>query len=426
MLRKNILLPLLILSFIVLVVFAKSTNSSKAILGFSNQPTPTINQSAYAQSLETLNQEIESLSNRAETMPNSWFALELVAQRYLDRAKLTGNYQDYAQAEDYLEQAFALSGVGGPHMTQAKLDFSLHRLEETAANLTVEENAILLNDIKKASIIGVQADLDLYQGNYQEALSGYQEALALNTDTTALFRLAVYYWRMGEFEQAEEYINQATELVYDNSPRLMAFFHLHKGLFDLDRGRYPEALVHYQDANAAFGGWWLVKEHIAEIYVLQGKVDAARNIYVDVLAETGSPEFMEAMAGISSKKEAAEWTQKARAIYEEQLAQFPEASYGHALGHYLDAGDEAQKALELAKANYALRPYGESEVLLAQAYFQVGEMHKARTLIEATLKSTWKSAELHATAADIFEAIGYLDRAQTQRSIALDINPDSL
>ena len=423
MLKKISLLS----SFILFSIILTACVNNPILSTHLKSESKSINQTAYTQSYEKLSQEIDTLSQRAASMPTSWFALELVAQQYLKRAKLSGDYQDYAQAEKYLSKALELSGIGGPHVTQAQLDFSLHRLDSVASNLLVAENALLVSDIDKAVYLGVRGDLDLYQGNYQEALENYQQALALHKDSTTLFRLAVYQWRMGDFEQAETYIDQATEFVYATSPRLTAFFHLHRGLFDLDRGRYAEALAHYQDANAAFDGWWLVKEHIAEIYVLQGKTEAAKNIYIEVLAETGSPEFMDAMAGIaSSETEANVWMQKARAEYEKQLVQFPEASYGHALGHYLDVGDEPQKALELAKANYALRPYGESEVLLAQAYLQVGQIDSAKAIIDKTLASTWRSADVHATAADIFEGLGLRDLARAQRSLALTINPDSL
>lgn len=279
----------------------------------------------------------------------------------------------------------------------------MHRLEGVSTHLSVAENAILIDDINKATLLGIKADLDFFQGNYKKALEGYQEALALHTDSTNLFRLAIYYWRTGNLEQAEEYINQTQEISKVTSPRLTAFLHLHKGLFDLDKERFDEALIHYKEANAIFDGWWLVKEHIAEIYVLQGKIKAAKEIYTDVIAETGNPEFMDAIAAIAnSKEEAAEWIAKARTGYEAQLAQFPEANYSHTLEHYLDVGDVPEKALELAQLNYELRPYGEAEVLLARAYLQAGYVDKAKEVIENTLESRWRNADLNVVVSLVF------------------------
>ena len=325
-----------------------------------------------------------------------------------------------------LGQAFEISGDGGPRLTRAGLNYSLHRFDSIASDISVLENRLLLSDIQQANIVGLKADVAFYQGNYQEAFEGYQKALALTRDSTNLFRLAVYYWYTGNFDLAEKFLDEAATEANDLSPRLTAFFHLHKGLFDLDRGRYDDALIHYEAANAAFGGWWLIAEHIAEIYVLQGRLKEAKAIYKDVITKTGNPEFTDALAGIVSSEEASQLMEKARDAYERQLSQFPEASYGHALGHYLEYGDSSAKALKLAKANYTLRPYGESEILLAQAYLQAGQGEKAQTLIEGTLASVWESAELHATAALIFEASGDYNRAELERSAAQAINPDAI
>ncbi len=414
-LLRNIILLISLSCFVLLAAY-----------GQSRKRTASPTDSAYAASVAKLDQEISSLIKRAESMPNSWFALELVAQKHLDRARLSANYNDYLAAETLLNKAFELSGVGGPHMTRASLNYSLHRLSDVTADLSVAKNRIILSDPQKASIVGLQADLDFYQGNYEEAFEGYQEALSLSRNSTNLFRFAVYYWYTGNFDLAEKFVDEAALEAQDLSPRLTAFFHLHRGLFDLDRGHYEEALAHYEAADASFGGWWLIAEHIAEIYVLQGKLEEAKAIYEDVIFETGNPEFMDALAGIaSSEQEAANWSKQASAVYERQLQQFPEASYGHALGHYLEAGNNT-KALELAKANYALRPYGEAEILLAQAYLQAGQLENAQTLIEASLTSVWDSAELHATAALIFEASGNKEKAELERLTALSINPDAL
>ncbi len=414
-LLRTIILLISLSCFVLLATSAQTRNRKAG---------PT--ESAYAASVAQLDQEISSLTKRSEGMPNSWFALELVAQKHLDRARLTANYNDYLAAEALLDKAFELSGVGGAHMTRAGLNYSLHRLNDVTADLSIAEDRIILSDPQKASIVGLQADLDFYQGNYKIAFEGYQEALSLSKNSTNLFRLAVYNWYTGNFDLAEKLVDEAALEAQDLSPRVTAFFHLHRGLFDLDRGRYEEALTHYEAADEAFGGWWLIAEHIAEIYVIQGKLAEAKAIYETVIFETGNPEFMDALAGIAnSEQEAANWSKQASTIYEQQLEQFPEASYAHALGHYLEAGNNT-KALELAKANYAVRPYGEAEILLAQAYLQAGQLENAQTLIEASLASVWDSAELHATAALIFEASGKKEKAELERLTALSINPDAL
>ena len=330
-----------------------------------------------------------------------------------------------------LGKAFDLSGpAGGPHMTRAGLNYSLHRLTLVEADLKASQQIIILSDNAKASIIALRADVAFHQGHYDQALAGYQEALALDKNTSNLFRLAHYYWRTGDFKQAEAYLDQMEDVSGDTSAQLSAFIHLHRGLFDLDRGRYDQALEHYQDADQAFSGWWLIQEHIAEIYSLQGHLDEAKLLYQQIIDTTGNPEFMDALAYIAKQqnktKEAQYWLKQAQAAYENQLNQFPEAAYGHALSHYLQSAQQTEKALSLAKSNFALRPSGEAATLLAQAYFQSGRTQDAQELIESTLESLWDSAELHATAALIFKAAGDDTRSELEQQKALNINPHAL
>ncbi|MEM7736445.1 MAG: tetratricopeptide repeat protein [Deinococcota bacterium] len=355
----------------------------------------------YVQQLEHLNETISSFEARAATMPNSWFALELVAANYLARARLTGNYDDYAAAEQVLAQAFALSGEqGGANLSRAQLNYSLHRISDAQADLAQAADRLLLSSTEQAAITGYEGDVLFYQGDYAGALAAYEAALELAANSTNLFRLAHYYWRTGDTSQAEDFLTQAETASRGTDAQLSAFFHLHRGLIDLDLERYDDALTHYYAADRAFSGWWLVREHIAEIYVEQGKLAEARNIYEQVIAETGSPEFMDALAGLAELEgnttEAESLRQQARAVYEQQLVRFPEASYGHALGHFLDLADDPDRTLELAQANYSLRPYGESALLLAQAHLLAGQPEQAQLLVDDVLASSWHSADVDA------------------------------
>lgn len=48
------------------------------------------------------------------------------------------------------------------------------------------------------------------------------------------------------------------------------------------------------------------------------------------------------------------------------MARFPEASWGHALGHFLEFGDPA-RAVDLAERNWRLHPNEEARSALAAA-----------------------------------------------------------
>jgi hypothetical protein len=77
----------------------------------------------------------------------------------------------------------------------------------------------------------------------------------------------------------------------------------------------------------------------------------------------------------------------------------PEASYGHALEHFLEfphpdhrRSADAKRAVDVARKNVALRPNGEAKTRLAQAYVRAGPIAEARADIAKVLASKWARA----------------------------------
>ena len=69
----------------------------------------------------------------------------------------------------------------------------------------------------------------------------------------------------------------------------------------------------------------------------------------------------------------------ARKIYEAQLLRFPEAAHDHALGHFLEFGDDPARTVMLAEANHRTRPNAEAKISLARAYLSAGRQGDATT-----------------------------------------------
>ena len=253
--------------------------------------------------------------------------------------------------------------------------------------------------------------------------------LCIGRFNLSLSASAVYQWKTGNFDKAEELFREALTLYHAKAMEPRAWIHLNLGLLDLDRGRYDDALAHYRDAEGFLKGYWLLDEHIAEILTLQGKTDEAKALYLDIIARTNNPEFMDAMAGIAfeSGDEAGgrEWVAKARKRYEEQTAKYPEAAYGHALGHYLEFGDDPAFVLELARKNYNLRPNLDASIMLAQAHLKAGDAKAAEKALSKILKSKFKSAELFVTAAEVQSQLGNAKKAGIFIDKAKAIDPTS-
>lgn len=385
----------------------------------------------YDQTLAKLDGDIARARLRAAAHANEWTVLEALARRYAARARLTGSFDDHARAQSTLDQAFAVARPGtGPHLTQAVLHFTMHRLAGAERQLAIMDRYAVRPDAEeRAEMAAMRGDIAFYRGDYGGALAGYARAEAIEPGAGTAFRRAVHAAKMGRLAAAADYFDSAVRASRMPTPQFRANVELQKGALRLEQGRWDEALVFFRRADAIFPGHWLFAEHIAETLALKGETRAAEAMYVDIVRQTNGPEFMDALADLALRRGdaagAAAWRARAGAIWEARLRQFPEAAYGHALSHFVAAGDRA-RALEIARANAAARPYGDAQAALAEALLQAGQPEAARDLIAGVLKSGWSTSQAHAVAAQAYAATGSPIQAALERARALAINPHEL
>jgi len=372
----------------------------------------------YADELEGARRRVSEARAAIERGPVVWPQWETLAAAQLALAQLTGDYGAYLDAGESLKQAFAISGRSGPYLARARYHFSVHRLDRVDADLDL---AARESRPDLTAILGLRADLDFYRGRYQQALAGYREALSQREDLGGLTRLALWHARMGHISEALALFDRAERIYHGDSPHPRAWLALQRGLLELERGQWDLAMAHYQHALRLLPGWWLAREHVAEIHALRGEQAAARAEYQAVIAETGNPEFMDAMAKLAAAEgkaeESRQWIARARAAYDQRLAQLPEATYGHGLDHFLQFGPP-EMALQLARANHRQRPGGEAQIKLAEALLMNARTAEALAVVRRALDSGWSTPELHVAAARVYLVAGQPVEARRQAALA--------
>ena len=312
----------------------------------------------------------------------------------LDRAQLTGDYADYARADRGVQEAFAAAkaSANGPHSSAFDIDMALHRYASAR-----EHMPFILPSA------GPQARLDFAIGDY-EAAGEVFERMAGSKRPEYLSRLAIYRWKTGDLDAADALLVQAADGYHGRFHRPEAWYQLHRGILDLERGQLHDAMAHYLSAQKKMEGYWLIDEHIAEIHLLQGNLDKARSMYEDLIERTGNPEFMDRLAETLEQQgdtEAAEaMVAKARAAYEARLAQFPEATWGHAVDHWIAWGD-ASEALDMARKNAANRPNGDAKLALVHALVKAEQVPAARTLLAEVEASPFDVPEVAELSAEL-------------------------
>lgn len=427
------IIPVLVAAAFGVVALERITDRPAAV------PTPAIPHAApartaapggdasYDAAFEGYGSAIASARRRAAERPDEWLVQEQLARALLARGRLSGSYDDYAEAQAVLDRAFRNAPAGaGPHLAQATLHLLMHRLASAEQMLdAIDRYAVPPDRGEQAEIAGMRGDIAFYRGDYPAAWRLYGEADRLEPGS-ASFRRAIFNSKTGRTDLAAGQFESYRRSLSRPTRQLLANVELQRGILHLDTGRWAEALDHFRRADAIFPGWWLVEEHIAETTALLGDTNSAERMYRRVVERTRAPEFMDALAALllarGAVDEADRLRTRSRALWEVRLRQFPEASYGHALDHCVAFGD-LQCALRLARANHAARPYGEAGERLAELLTEAGEHAEARLVIDGVLQSHWRTPQLLATAAKVYEATGGAGAAEQFREQALRLNP---
>ncbi|MEO8385632.1 MAG: hypothetical protein ABI583_10340 [Betaproteobacteria bacterium] len=379
----------------------------------------------YANEVQKLSAAIEhGLQLHVRQPSDNLVPLEVVSL-YQERARLTGNYDDYTRAEDLL--ASLLKGEKQPStqcLARARLHYTLHRLKQAAAALDG-----CATTVESTEIAALRADISMYSGRYRDAESAYRALVNDVGISSHYVRLGLLKKWLGDPGEAAALFEAAEKRYHGSSPMMRAWLKLQRGSLALDRGRLEEALALYNLASDELSGWWLIDEQIAEVKRLSGDTMAAKALYEEIINHGAQPEHMDELARLlregTSPEAANGWIERAESIYRERLKRFPEASVGHAVDHFLQFGTPTE-ALALAQKNATLRPYGVAQIALAAALFRAGQAGAAADCIARVEASGWNTAQLHAIAAQINAGLGRASVADLQHAMALRMNPNAM
>lgn len=352
--------------------------------------------------LAQLDVRIAAYRARAEARDDDWLDWEFVAIYAIDRARITGSFEDWAVADRAVESAFAVAIPGtGPFLTRANLNGSMHRIDRVEPDLQMAERSVLMSRADRLAILSMRADARYYGGDYVAARELYEEQLTrTQREPTALVAAAQLAWHTGDVASATRWLDEAAQHPdCAASPALLAWILSARALFERDRGQLDEARNVIERARGLQPEDAHLDQIAAEIAELRGDDDEALHLFRQVAARTSSPQAMDGAARILRARgdeiAARELVETARQSYDAQLALFPEAAAGHAIDHWLRLErDDVDRMIEIAELNAEARPYGEPRIKLAMAYLLAGRVADARAVIDAVRGTEWRTPEL--------------------------------
>lgn len=203
--------------------------------------------------------------------------------RLYQRASLACDFAGLAEAERAAARAIPLlARPGDLYLLKANIALKLHRLDDAETALAAVP---AVWDSAEGRLI--RGDLDFQRGRYSEAKEGYCAVLAVERSWGALARLAYLISKMGDHDGADRLYAEAEDELSAKEMRAYAWLEVQRGHLDFAQGAGEAARAHFRQAERAYPGYWLVREHAAELLGAEGRYGEAIAILAELAAGSG-------------------------------------------------------------------------------------------------------------------------------------------
>jgi len=266
------------------------------------------------------------------------------------RSRMLGSYAD-------LDRAAALGQDDAPARVQAAVASARHEFRDALALLASE---------------GAEPDARLAAELAVGEASKVAQALEGRTDLGGLSLRAGALAELGRFEEADAAFVEALVRYRDVSPFVVADLYFRRGVLWAEQaGRAELGQAMYARGLEVFPMHATMSVHMAELEAEGGDAPGAIARLRSLEARTSEPEvdalLGELLVARGDEAEGQAAIAKAKARYEELLDRHPAAFWDHGSEFFAGPGQDPDRALELARANFENRPTERAELLVLEA-----------------------------------------------------------
>lgn len=348
----------------------------------------------FAEAMEQSNRAISSAEWRVSRQPGDWLPLESLARARNARYRLTGNYDDLAEADRLVERAMHLAPwPAGPVLSRSSIALGVHKLDTAAKALQqLDASVVPPGDGDRMEALSIRCEITFQRGD----IPGATRICASGNGLSISLRLANIAAKSGHLEEAARRIEQLLERP-NQTPSTLAALAQQRASVALAAGDWTTSGKWVRLANQVFPGHWLGEAFLAQQLALEGKHSEAIRLYRELAIRTGNPDIMDALSRLLAAEgrtdEAREWIARSTSIWQHRMNLLPEATATHFAEHLLDWGDPMQ-ALTLARGEYRRRPFSTPATNYVRALLHVGQPAAALRVSGETLARGWSTASL--------------------------------
>jgi len=294
-----------------------------------------------------------------------------LVEHLLLRARFTGRADDLAESERLAEAAVVEERTADAHRLRAGVHGALHRFDEALADLdaAADLGAEVATDV---AILHIALGRDL-----AEAHDTLRTRAVEDPSYETLTNWGTAEAALGRWSEADALYVEAAMTYRNVSPFAVAWVDFQRGVMWAERAGIDGVSGDlYEAAVTRLPGYVTATVHLAE---LQPTRDAARGLRA-VSDVDGDPEPFAVLAerlADDAPAEADQMRRKAERTYGDRLGRWPLAYADHAAEFYLGAGDEPERALELAALNLDNRQTDRAFDLAIRAADAAGDLDLA-------------------------------------------------
>lgn len=339
--------------------------------------------SACAREISRLDEAVDAAKAAPSTEVTDRQRAVYLAQLRLTRALLTGRDDDLDATGEFA--ATAMKQLG-PHqdlaLVVARVAMSGHELGKVEDVLAAEPR--LRNSSTGRALC---ADIARQRGELAAAASTYSDLVRADRRWEYLSALGGVREEMGDTAGAAKLFAAAADEIDAKQMRAYAWVEVQRGRLCQKLGDHSRADEHYEHADRAFSGWWLVAEHRANLLSKTGEFGTAATVRRRLANSTGRPDHLHALGDelvrAGRRHEAATYHAAAGEGYQ-RSAERGERRYLHHYAEFCaDVVHDLPLAERIAKQDYADRPNGHTGRTLARILQSRGKDTERRALLDS-------------------------------------------
>jgi tetratricopeptide (TPR) repeat protein len=359
--------------------------------------TPLLGTGHVSTSRQDLERTIARMREKVAAAPGDAPAAVMLADALLRQTRVSGNAGLANQAERVLLAVLERDGerydarrmLAATYLSQHRFADALREAERC--------RAIRSDD---AWVWGVIGDAHIERGEYNAAFDAFDRMAAIKPTAAAYARVSYARELQGDLPGALRTMRMAAEATSAHDPESLAWHHAQLGELHLAMGQLADARREFLAASHAFPGHPFAQAGLARVAEAGGDLRTALDIVMAMLETSPTPADLaysgDLMARLGQAEAAERQYRLAEAVWRTDA---PEPSR---LARFLaEHGRRLEEAIAIGEKARIDRNDIFTADALAWAYFQTGQIDKARTMIALALRTGTHDRTIRAHAAEI-------------------------